>query len=131
MNWEGWFSKMKTTKKKANKTSASSVGASKAKTSSKKVAVAPKKVATTSKKVAAKTASPKKASADVGSGRRIGIFGGSFNPFHNGHISSLREVLKLAKLDCIYVVPSNQNPLKVLTDGPSGKERLDMVKLGV
>ena len=109
---------------------------------SKKVAVKPTSkanaaksaVPSSSKKVAApavaKTSS-KKAVQATGSGRRIGIFGGSFNPFHNGHLSSLREVIKLAKLDLIYVVPSNQNPLKVLTDGPSGEERLQMVKLGV
>lgn len=62
---------------------------------------------------------------------RIGIFGGSFNPPHMGHINSLTTVLKKAGLDRIHVVPASQNPLKVPIEGPTPQQRLEMVRLAV
>lgn len=59
---------------------------------------------------------------------RIGIFGGSFNPPHNGHLSSLQTVAKKAGLDRIHVIPTSQNPLKVQIEGPTPDQRLEMVK---
>ena len=41
-----------------------------------------------------------------------GIFGGSFNPVHNGHIELARRLLGLAGLDEIWFVVSPQNPFK-------------------
>lgn len=41
-----------------------------------------------------------------------GIFGGSFNPIHNGHIALAKELLTCAKLDEIWFVVSPHNPLK-------------------
>ena len=43
---------------------------------------------------------------------RIGIFGGSFNPVHQGHLALAREAVLELNLDKIYFVPSFQNPLK-------------------
>ncbi len=43
---------------------------------------------------------------------RIGIFGGSFNPIHEGHLKLAREALSELNLKKIYFVPSYQNPLK-------------------
>jgi nicotinate-nucleotide adenylyltransferase len=62
---------------------------------------------------------------------RVGIFGGSFNPPHTGHLSSLQTVIKKAGLDQIRVVPAAQSPLKVPTEGPNPKQRLDMTKLAL
>lgn len=62
---------------------------------------------------------------------RIGIFGGSFNPPHMGHINSLLTVQKKAGLDKIHVVPAAQNPLKMQVEGPSSDERLELVKLAL
>lgn len=59
---------------------------------------------------------------------RVGIFGGSFNPPHNGHLNSLQTVLKKAGLDQIHVIPNNQNPLKLQVEGPTSQQRLDMVR---
>lgn len=36
---------------------------------------------------------------------KIGVFGGSFNPIHNGHIQIVLEAIKILNLDRIIVVP--------------------------
>lgn len=62
---------------------------------------------------------------------RVGIFGGSFNPPHMGHINSLLTVQKKAGLDKIHVVPAAQNPLKMEVAGPSSQQRYELVKLAL
>ena len=60
---------------------------------------------------------------------KIGIFGGSFNPPHNGHVNSLTTVQKKMGFDKIYIIPNNQNPLKVPTETADNEHRLNMAKL--
>lgn len=52
------------------------------------------------------------ASARLGPGRRIGLFGGSFNPAHEGHRHVALQSLKLLALDEVWWLVSPQNPLK-------------------
>ena len=57
-------------------------------------------------------------------GRRIGLFGGSFNPAHAGHVAVSEEALKRLQLDEVWWMVSPQNPLKP-TDGTADfNERL-------
>lgn len=62
---------------------------------------------------------------------KIGIFGGSFNPPHNGHINSVITVAKKTGLKQVRIIPTSQNPLKTPTEGPSAAQRLKMTQLAV
>ncbi len=60
-----------------------------------------------------------------------GIFGGSFNPIHNGHIAIAGRLLESVGLDEIWFVVSPQNPFKRgmrLLDDPL---RLDIARMAV
>lgn len=59
---------------------------------------------------------------------RIGIFGGSFNPPHNGHINAISTVAKKIGLDKVHVVVASQNPIKTPVDGPTPEERYELTK---
>ena len=45
-------------------------------------------------------------------GMRIGLFGGSFNPIHAGHILVMEETLRRLQLDALWVLVTPGNPLK-------------------
>ena len=61
---------------------------------------------------------------------RVGIFGGSFNPPHLGHLLASREAAKDLGLDLLYVVPTGTPPHKRLPDGaPDAETRLHLTEL--
>jgi len=59
---------------------------------------------------------------------RIGIFGGTFDPPHIGHLALARAGLEQLQLDEVLFLPANRNPLKSRKAVTSGKHRLGMVE---
>ncbi len=60
---------------------------------------------------------------------RIGIFGGTFNPIHAGHLRAAEIVQKKFLLDKILFIPSYIPPHKVSVEMASPSDRLKMVEL--
>ena len=59
---------------------------------------------------------------------KTGIYGGSFNTIHNGHIALAQHIMQQAGLDEIWFVVSPQNPLKPSSALLDDSLRLDMVR---
>lgn len=59
---------------------------------------------------------------------RIGIFGGSFDPPHRGHLEVAKSALKHANLDKVIFIPAKQNPHKEAIPHASDSFRLEMLK---
>ena len=62
--------------------------------------------------------------------KRIGIFGGSFNPFHKGHLNNVLYVAHRAELNKVLIIPAYQTPHKTFIEDPSPTQRLKMTQLG-
>ncbi len=62
--------------------------------------------------------------------QKIGIWGGSFDPVHIGHLILAQEVLVVCQLDRIIWVPSGDPPHKS-GPGASGDDRVQMVELAI
>ncbi|AHZ85598.1 nicotinate (nicotinamide) nucleotide adenylyltransferase [Bdellovibrio bacteriovorus] len=60
---------------------------------------------------------------------KIGIFGGSFNPPHMGHINAIQTVAKKAGLGKVHIIPAAQNPLKTPVEGPTPEQRVELTRL--
>ena len=60
--------------------------------------------------------------------QRIGIYGGTYNPPHVGHISAAVEAAHALRLDKLLLIPGKTPPHKALPEGsPSPQQRLDML----
>lgn len=62
---------------------------------------------------------------------RIGLFGGSFDPVHLGHLLVAQAAREELKLDRIFFVPAAQSPFKPETKPTSAAERLKMLRLAL
>jgi nicotinate-nucleotide adenylyltransferase len=62
---------------------------------------------------------------------RIGIFGGTFDPPHKGHIAIAEAAMKQLSLDTIFFMPAYLPPHKLQHYSMTAKHRLTMVKLAV
>jgi len=61
----------------------------------------------------------------------IGIFSGSFNPIHIGHLALANWICEFCKLDELWFLVSPQNPLKKNTDLINENIRLELVKASI
>lgn len=60
---------------------------------------------------------------------RIGIFGGTFSPVHNGHVEAAKAFVEQMWLDVLFIIPTGLTPHKEMSDGASNFDRLKMCAL--
>jgi nicotinate-nucleotide adenylyltransferase len=59
---------------------------------------------------------------------KTGLFGGTFNPFHNGHIRIIEHVKQNLGFDKIFIIPSATPPHKPDLNLAPAQDRYDMVR---
>lgn len=61
-------------------------------------------------------------------GRKIGIFGGTFDPVHIGHVALVVALQEARDLDLVLIIPANRSPHKENAVPQEAKHRLNMLK---
>jgi nicotinate-nucleotide adenylyltransferase len=64
-------------------------------------------------------------------GRRIALFGGSFDPPHLGHLAVARAAREALKLDTILFAPVGAQPLKMNGSTASFEDRVELTRLAI
>ena len=60
---------------------------------------------------------------------RIGIYGGTYNPPHIGHLRAAEYAIEACKLDRLLLIPTGVSPHKEMAAGASSADRLEMLRL--
>ena len=60
---------------------------------------------------------------------KIGVYGGSFNPVHNGHIAIIKKILSKKVVDRVWIVPCKSHAFE--KDLASCEDRMNMLELAV
>jgi nicotinate-nucleotide adenylyltransferase len=63
--------------------------------------------------------------------RRIGVYGGTFDPIHIGHLAVADFVRQVAELDRVLWIPNSRQPLKNQGPWADGPERLRMIEAAI
>ena len=61
--------------------------------------------------------------------RKVGLFGGSFDPVHRGHLALAQYLLECGAVEEVWLMVSPLNPLKSGTQLSPDAERLEMARL--
>ena len=62
---------------------------------------------------------------------RLGLFGGSFDPVHHGHLLTARALLESGRVDQVRLVPAGEQPFKVGQHRAPAPDRAAMVALSL
>ena len=63
---------------------------------------------------------------------KIGIYGGTFNPIHTGHVHAAKQAQQILGLDKLLMIPDRIAPHKEIPSGsPTPQQRMDMLRLAV
>ena len=62
---------------------------------------------------------------------RIGLYGGSFNPIHNGHLIVARHLAEALKLDRVILLPTATPPHKQPDETADARHLGEMIRLAV
>lgn len=62
---------------------------------------------------------------------KIGLFGGSFDPIHAGHLMLAERAAEQLGLDRVLFIPNARSPLKSRAPGASGRDRLALVRAAI
>ena len=60
---------------------------------------------------------------------RIGIYGGTFNPPHIGHMRAAAHAIEMLKLDRLLLIPNGSAPHKTVAEGADPRQRLEMLQI--
>lgn len=63
--------------------------------------------------------------------KKIGIFGGTFDPIHFGHIHIALSMQEIKALDEVWFCPAHKSPHKLHKETSSPHHRLEMLKLAL
>lgn len=61
----------------------------------------------------------------------LALFGGSFDPFHLGHLAISKKVAAIEGIGRVVLIPSQRSPLKVAASSASARDRIEMVALAI
>src|ERR1700716_4688908 len=61
----------------------------------------------------------------------IGILGGTFDPVHNGHVAAARQLLGVAGLDQVWLMPNATPPHRTAAPVAPAQDRMRMVEHAV
>ncbi|MCU0287829.1 MAG: adenylyltransferase/cytidyltransferase family protein, partial [Acidobacteria bacterium] len=63
--------------------------------------------------------------------KKIGLFGGTFNPIHLGHLTVAQDVKEGFDLDKIWLIPAAIPPHKQMKQLAEASDRLEMIRLSI
>jgi nicotinate-nucleotide adenylyltransferase len=62
---------------------------------------------------------------------KLGFYGGTFDPIHNGHLILAREAVETLGLDRLYFIPNSVSPHKTASQPAPGDLRAEMIRAAI